>query len=74
MVSAMTMSVWTCPILFVFCRKPAKVLCYSTETGKVQKCDLCIGRTQAGQKPACIETCPMDALVLMSMDTAIEGE
>jgi len=30
---------------------------------KIQKCTLCYERLQEGKKPACVETCPTDALV-----------
>ena len=30
--------------------------------GKMQKCHLCIERLEAGKEPACVSTCPSDAL------------
>lgn len=37
---------------------------FNPNTGKVSKCDLCIDRILAGQKPYCVEACPNEALVL----------
>jgi anaerobic dimethyl sulfoxide reductase subunit B (iron-sulfur subunit) len=31
-------------------------------TGKMQKCDLCVDRIEAGREPACVATCPSGAL------------
>jgi anaerobic dimethyl sulfoxide reductase subunit B (iron-sulfur subunit) len=31
-------------------------------TGKMQKCDLCVDRIEAGKEPACVATCPSGAL------------
>ena len=33
------------------------------QKGTVQKCSLCVHRIDAGLKPACVETCPTEALV-----------
>ena len=30
--------------------------------GKMQKCNLCLDRLQAGKEPACVATCPGEAL------------
>jgi len=35
--------------------------------GKMQKCDLCIDRRAAGKQPACVATCPGDALAFGEM-------
>jgi len=31
---------------------------YNPETGKVHKCDGCIDRVEAGQRPVCVDACP----------------
>ena len=33
-------------------------------SGKMQKCDLCRDRTEAGLIPACVRTCPTQALIV----------
>ena len=32
------------------------------ESGKMQKCDFCVGRIEQGLEPACVRTCPTRAL------------
>jgi anaerobic dimethyl sulfoxide reductase subunit B (iron-sulfur subunit) len=36
--------------------------------GHMQKCDLCVDRLEAGEKPGCISTCPAGALSFGAMD------
>ncbi len=36
---------------------------YNEWNPDIQKCTMCYGRIQAGQKPACVEACPADALM-----------
>jgi formate dehydrogenase iron-sulfur subunit len=36
---------------------------YHSWNPKIQKCSLCFERLQQGQKPACVQSCPTDALV-----------
>lgn len=36
--------------------------------GKMQKCDLCVDRIEQGEEPACVATCPTDALRFGTMD------
>jgi formate dehydrogenase iron-sulfur subunit len=35
---------------------------YGSASPKIQKCNLCWERTKKGEKPACVEACPADAL------------
>jgi Fe-S-cluster-containing dehydrogenase component/CheY-like chemotaxis protein len=44
---------------------PMGVLTFDARSRVVQKCDLCIRRAQAGRKPACVASCPTDALELV---------
>ena len=41
---------------------PWGVPIFNENTGKVSKCDLCVDRVKAGQKPYCVEACPNGAL------------
>lgn len=41
---------------------PFGVIDISRDGKAVTKCDLCIVRTEAGQQPACVESCPTGAL------------
>lgn len=43
---------------------PFDVISYDGDTGIMRKCDLCLGRIQAGLLPACVHTCPTGALTL----------
>jgi anaerobic carbon-monoxide dehydrogenase iron sulfur subunit len=47
---------------------PMGVLTLDGRNRVVQKCDLCIARTRRGRLPACVESCPTDALELVSLD------
>lgn len=44
---------------------------YNPERGVVGKCDMCYGRLQQGQSPACVSACPEDAIRIEIVD--IEG-
>ena len=39
---------------------------------KVVKCDLCMGRLEAGQQPACVAGCPMDAIKFVEADEYVK--
>ncbi len=43
---------------------PLGVISFHPETGKILKCDGCVGRVEAGLLPACVHTCPTGALTL----------
>lgn len=49
------------------------VLTINNRSHVVQKCDMCIGRTQAGNAPACVEACPKDALEFVKVDMETSG-
>jgi anaerobic dimethyl sulfoxide reductase subunit B (iron-sulfur subunit) len=40
--------------------------------GKMQKCDLCVDRIEAGKEPACVATCPSGALRFGSLNELSE--
>lgn len=41
---------------------------FDPRNGKVDKCDLCIGRLLKGKAPACVEACPNSALLVLDLD------
>jgi NAD-dependent dihydropyrimidine dehydrogenase PreA subunit len=45
---------------------------YNEWNPKIQKCDLCSERLAAGQKPACVDACPTDALMFGSKRDLME--
>jgi len=49
-----------CKFCLVVCPFGAIVPSYSGKS--VVKCDMCIERLKAGQEPACVASCPMDAI------------
>jgi Fe-S-cluster-containing dehydrogenase component len=45
---------------------------YGSATPKIQKCSLCWERLQKGEKPACVEACPAEALAFNTRRELIE--
>jgi len=51
-----------CRICMVSCPFDIPKFEYHSATPKIQKCNLCWERLQKGEVPACVESCPMEAL------------
>lgn len=47
---------------------PYDVPKYNKKKGIVHKCDMCIGRLNAGQPPACVRACPNGAIRIVLVD------
>jgi len=45
---------------------------YESSTPRIQKCNLCWDRLKKGEKPACVENCPEEALLFGSRKELIE--
>jgi Fe-S-cluster-containing dehydrogenase component len=45
---------------------------YNSWNPKIQKCSMCAERLEVGQKPACVEACPTDALMFSSKRQLME--
>jgi Fe-S-cluster-containing dehydrogenase component len=52
-----------CRICMVSCPFDMPKFEYDSPTPKIQKCSLCWDRLKKGEKPACVEACPQEALV-----------
>lgn len=55
-----------CKLCMLIC--PFGVLQISAQNRAIIKCDMCIERLEAGQEPACVESCPTKALKLVSVE------
>jgi formate dehydrogenase iron-sulfur subunit len=53
---------------------PYEVPKYNPSLGIVRKCDMCIGRLRAGEAPACVQSCPSQAIriTIVKKDEVIE--
>lgn len=49
---------------------PYDVPQYNHERGIVRKCDMCVGRLEAGEAPACVQSCPTKAIRITIVDQA----
>lgn len=49
---------------------PYDVPQYHPEKGIVRKCDMCIGRLEAGEAPACVQACPTKAISIALVEVA----
>jgi Fe-S-cluster-containing dehydrogenase component/DMSO reductase anchor subunit len=49
---------------------PYDVPKYSEARGIVRKCDMCSGRLEAGEAPACVQACPNQAISIAVVDQA----
>jgi Fe-S-cluster-containing dehydrogenase component/DMSO reductase anchor subunit len=49
---------------------PYDVPKYSRKRGIVRKCDMCVGRLEAGEAPACAQACPNGAIRITIVDQA----
>ncbi len=52
-----------CRFCMVSCPFDVPKFEYHEWNPKIQKCDMCWERLQAGRRPACVEACPTDALM-----------
>jgi formate dehydrogenase iron-sulfur subunit len=53
---------------------PYDVPKYSAKRGIVRKCDMCHGRLEAGEAPACVQACPNEAIKITVVQTAVVRE
>lgn len=49
---------------------PYDVPQYNPARGIVRKCDMCVGRLEAGEAPACVQACPTKAIRIVLVDQA----
>lgn len=49
---------------------PYEVPRFHADKGIVRKCDMCAGRLQVGEAPACVQACPNGAIAIQIVDVA----
>ena len=49
---------------------PYEVPQFNQRLGVVRKCDMCAGRLEAGEAPACVQACPNEAISIQVVDKA----
>ena len=49
---------------------PYDVPKYNADKGIVRKCDMCTDRLSAGEAPACVQSCPHEAISIQTVDTS----
>jgi len=49
---------------------PYEVPQFNKRLGIVRKCDMCSGRLEAGEAPACVQACPNEAISIRIVETA----
>ena len=49
---------------------PYEVPKYNDRLGIVRKCDMCHGRLSAGEAPACVQSCPTEAITIVTVPVA----
>ncbi|WDQ16252.1 DmsC/YnfH family molybdoenzyme membrane anchor subunit [Rhodopirellula sp. P2] len=52
---------------------PYEVPKYSKRLGIVRKCDMCQQRLATGEAPACVQSCPNEAIAIRVVDQQIQG-
>lgn len=61
-----------CRFCLVVCPFGAIMPSYDGRT--IVKCDLCIDRLKEGQEPACVASCPMEALEFVDAEEYAQGK
>jgi formate dehydrogenase iron-sulfur subunit len=61
-----------CKYCLMMC--PYEVPQYNPSLGIVRKCDMCAGRLELGEAPACVQACPTSAIRISILDVAVARE
>lgn len=61
-----------CKLCMLIC--PLGVLQIGSQGRAIIKCDMCLERLEAGQQPACVESCPTKALKLVLLEDATKSK